>query len=824
MEAANALLSHPGPLEQAQTHIRALLAAGQEILAHYAQAKREAGLVDYSDMVALAAALLRARPDVLDTLVGRIDCLVVDEFQDTNPTQFALLWQIKQADVPTIVVGDLKQAIMGFQGADARLFEAIIAQQGNKAKPLTKNWRSQPALVDFVNALGPGLFPGAYQALAPQREISVKQALELMVFAKRAKSGQHAVRAYSLGQRLRTLLTDNAHPLTDRHTGKARSLRGGDIAVLCPTHGMLGAYAEELRRQGLRVRQAAHCWLDSRPIQMMWYALAYVANPDDRHAALYLAVTELGRLLLQSALEQLMQDGRIDDPILTQLDAIAAQAQTQPVDAVVTATIRALGLFDQVMHWPDAEQARANLVRLQSEAVAFTDSHPDARAQAGLFGAGIPSFLAWLATQVEGRDGDRQPDPRVIDEDAIVLSTWHAAKGREWPLVCVCGLEYSIKATVPSLGLGYPRFDDLARVLDEARIEYAPTFAAPESNEPFVQRLQAAQETSARRLLYVALTRARDKLILEWPAFQDDKDSCTYYSILRQEGGASLDAKGVKVGKKKFPCVITAGAEQMLEEAEDADELEPTPLPVICRRAIRRDAPPPALTQDSLTPSQMHAGSAATDTSGLELQRYGSGRTVTVGLSGLERGTFIHRCFEVLGARPALAGQGCDRLKQITGVDIKPKDFDRIAAAVESFETWLRKTFQPTAIKREWPVAALNAQGSLVTGTADLIVETKQGCWIIDHKSDKTDDPLAGFALYRPQLQAYADALIAAGSKVLGIAVHWTHRGEFANLLFLYSILIQVSSNSLLSRCPAVPLSRCPAVPLSRCPPLLCPQ
>ena len=97
------------------------------MLVHYAAAKREAGLVDYSDMIAMAGQLLRERSDVLDTLVKRVDCLVVDEFQDTNPLQFALLWQLKEAGVPTLVVGDLKQAIMGFQGADPRLFEALAA-------------------------------------------------------------------------------------------------------------------------------------------------------------------------------------------------------------------------------------------------------------------------------------------------------------------------------------------------------------------------------------------------------------------------------------------------------------------------------------------------------------------------------------------------------------------------------------------------------------------------------------------------------------------------------------------------------------------------
>ena len=142
---------------------------GQEVLVHYGTAKREAGLVDYSDMIAMAGQLLREQPAVLATLVSRVDCLVVDEFQDTNPLQFALLWQLAAAGVPTIVVGDLKQAIMGFQGADPRLFDALQVQSAAACEPLTRNWRSQPQLMAFVNAIGPGLFGAEYVPLTPQR-------------------------------------------------------------------------------------------------------------------------------------------------------------------------------------------------------------------------------------------------------------------------------------------------------------------------------------------------------------------------------------------------------------------------------------------------------------------------------------------------------------------------------------------------------------------------------------------------------------------------------------------------------------------------------
>ena len=308
MAKADALPTHPGPLAHAQRHIEALLAAGQEVLVQYETAKREAGLVDYSDMIALAAALLRRRPEVLATLVSRVDCLVVDEFQDTNPLQFELLWQLAVAGVPTVVVGDLKQAIMGFQGADPRLFEALAKQNAQACQPLVKNWRSQPQLMAFVNALGPQLFGKEYIALAPQRKDTEPVPLEVVSFPVKAKKKQAAVRALAVGTRLKALLGDPGSQIEDRHTRQVRRLRGADLAVLCPTHSMIAEYAEVLRALGLRVRVRADGWYASRAVQIACNALSYLANPADRHAALYLAVTELGSLTLKDALAQLMDE------------------------------------------------------------------------------------------------------------------------------------------------------------------------------------------------------------------------------------------------------------------------------------------------------------------------------------------------------------------------------------------------------------------------------------------------------------------------------------------------------------------------------------
>ena len=539
---------------------------------------------------------------------------------------------------------------------------------------------------------------------------------------------------------------------------------------------MIAEYAAVLRTLGLHVRVQADGWYASRAVQIACAALAYLANPADRHAALTLAVTELGSLTLKDALTQLMDSGRIAEPLLTRLDALAEGISERTIYALVADTITALGLFDTVARWPEGEQARANLLKLLAEAGEFMDANREALAFGGFHGGGVQTFLAWLAARVELKDGDQQPEPRVLDEDAIVLTTWHASKGREWPVVAVCGLDREVKASLPDLGLGYRSFEDLARLLEVARIEYFPKFAAPETDENFIEELQPVVEREARRLLYVALTRARDKLVLECPWYLSGKGG-TYWSILEQCGIARSEGM-LRLGDEEFACAVTVGGVELPEDLDLDATPAVTELPVVGRRAVEPGKMPEGLTPDSRTPSALALGvpadAAAAGGEGVELVRYGDALAVEVGLTGTVLGSFLHRAFEVLGARPDLAAT----LPQITSVTLSASGLEHLAAAVARFEAWLVEYFKPESVQREWPLLHVDAAGTVVSGMADLIVHTADGAWIIDHKSDQIEDSAQAFLKYDLQLQAYADAIAATGTTVAGVAVHWIRRGE----------------------------------------------
>ena len=105
---------------------------------------------------------------------------------------------------------------------------------------------------------------------------------------------------------------------------------------------------------------------------------------------------------------------------------------------------------------------------------------------------------------------------------------------------------------------------------------------------------------------------------------------------------------------------------------------------------------------------------------------------------------------------------------------------EAIAKAVADFEIWSRHRFAPSSIARELPFSATRGDGAVVSGIIDLLVETDDGYWIIDHKSDVVEDPRASFASYWPQLAAYVDAVskVNGGPPVLGAGINWIRRGE----------------------------------------------
>jgi ATP-dependent helicase/nuclease subunit A len=786
-EAASILPQLDGPLKDSQNHAAALIGGIQVILKRYAETKRRLELLDYSDMVVDAETLFREHPEVCDAFACSIDCVIVDEFQDTNPIQFALLWHIISRGVRTLIVGDPKQAIMRFQGADARLMEALLDYKGIKIDPLRENWRSVPLIMNFVNVVGKGLFGKQYEALAPKLPARAGSALEAIVFSKRPQRGSGislvTLRASHVAHRIIELLADERTAVYDKRLSAKRRIEPRDIAVLCRTNDGLEAYAVTLRDHGIKVKLDAGDWFSTDEVQILLHAASYAANTSDRHAALFLATSPLGRIPLEAALKSLVNDEPINLPLLARLSALAPSLKPLTLDTQIIRLIAELELYSWALTTSDPTQARANIVKFEASAREFGTAHRDTLAAAGIHGYGIKTFLAWLRHRAETPDLDGQPTTGD-DADAVELVTWHSSKGREWPIVVVTQLDNGIEPRLPNQSIGYKGFKDIGEILAVADLRYAPNFAAPEQNANFKEALNPDEQNDARRLLYVVLSRARETLILEWPDYalsgkDTDEIKPSYARLLHVDCGLKIDAAGASCKGNKLPMRLTRITTGELAETIDDGASKPVRREGIGRVAIRRAPIVLPTRPDTISPSLLIQSAEPTATKEIAVHRYAEPIVVPAGLysDAAEQGTVLHHCVRTLLLRPDLS----EALFASVGVSLPEETKTAIKQSASGLRALLDR-LGITIIGTEVSILAKRPDGAVMNGLIDLLGRSSKGLFVLDHKSDLIEDPIASASTYFPQLSAYFKGLTSVDSNAgsVDVAINWLSLGAIA--------------------------------------------
>jgi len=768
MEAAGALTTHPGPLEDTKLHLRCLIACAQEVMEAYETRKKALGLIDFADMISGAERLLRSNPDVRQAVLDEIDCVIIDEFQDTNPVQFALLWQLGAHAPRTLLVGDVKQSIMGFQGADPRLSQALVEANPEAAQPLDRNWRSTPAVMQFVNAMGAGLFGAGYIPLAPTRDPLPGPALEVLSLVKGRRVRNSSKPQEHVAERIARILVDG-ETVTDRHSKATRAASPSDIALLVCRHATATRYAEELRARGVPVRIAEDGWAQSLAVQAARAALGYAANPADIHSGLLLRTLGPDPLSLQAALVAQI-DGRLaDDPVLIRLAALSDRLLRLPASVALDLVLEAAGLRPWAEAQPDAAQARADLLRLEAEALDFEAAHRDLKAASGFHGETAKVFLGWLDARASERDFDRRPDPSADSAEAVEIVTWHASKGREWPITVVAEFDEGIEEWPGSTSITFDaldQIDDMNTMMASARLIHTPSMAAPEAQARFIEDRRPEFEANARNLLYVALTRARDRLVLEWPSFLKEREgdapqAQNLFHVFEDCCDPQVEGEMLHIGGVSCPTRVRA-----MPEIAGLTVWHDAAATGFQRLGKDRPLPPVVLSPWRVQPSGLNGTGGVAPPS----------RTVELGsaLPGLgssaQRGTALHLALRTFMARPDLM----DYLPAATGLDTATlAQLEMRAAALKDWLT--EQGFDRLAF--EIPLLGRSAEGADIPGNVDLLAEGLRGLLIIDHKSGGSGE---GLGPYWPQLAAYAGLVAEAfpDKPVLGMAIHWVDHGR----------------------------------------------
>ena len=546
-DVASRYVAHPRLRQDIARYLAAIFTLGAKALDAYAQKKREMGVIDFVDQEHLFLGLLD-KPTVVEALSEELDLLLVDEFQDTSPIQLELFVRLSRIARETVWVGDVKQAIYGFRGSDAELMKAVLGKLptlGGSKEVLGQSRRSRPNLVGLVNgAFGDAFAPGLSRA---EVELSAvrKELVPDAAFANWTLNGKNiSERAAALAEGIKALIA-SGYRIVDPATGKPRPAHYGDIAVLSKTNANVQSVAEALRFGSVPWATQQSGLLSTPEAVLALACLRRLNDPRDTLASaeiVSLADCEAPESWLADRLRYLegggdsalWRDGTEGGhPLLSRIARLREQAPLLSPYAAMELVVAQCDLAGHVLRWRrDELVARVRLANLQA-VLALARSYEDA-CLARREPATVSGLILWLGEQAQG-ELDMLAEPPL---DAVKVMTHHAAKGLEWPIVVLLDLEKDIQDRLWSVGARSDSNLDVAAPLKDRWIRYWPwPFGAQKkvdiadviAQSPEGVRLRAEAIDEAKRLLYVSMTRARDCLVLAFPA---KKGACEWLGSL----------------------------------------------------------------------------------------------------------------------------------------------------------------------------------------------------------------------------------------------------------------------------------------------------
>ncbi len=802
----------------------------------YEELKLLRGGVDFDDLELAAGDLLATAPLVRRAWAERFELLMVDEFQDTNPRQLAILRALERGNLFT--VGDEFQSIYGFRHADVGLFRErrdALAATGQSLS-LTRNFRSRPALLEVVNEIFADRFDG-YAPLLAGRELPADGGpgpqVELLLNSSAGwqETGPAGAAIPSGPGRVPSWRQAEARMMAGRIAEliDAGEARAGEIVILLRATGDLEEFERALAQRGLRTLAAVGAFWGQQQVADLLAYLRALANPLDEpalHSALasplggcsldalaLLATTARRRVRgLWETAESLVsgQDGELEGLLgpgdRAALERFCALFQSErrrlarrTVSQLIERALDVTGYRDHVLGLEWGDRRIANIHKLLRMARRFEAAE----------GRDLRAFLEQVAYLQ--RAAAIEPDAPVegVEPDAVRLMTIHAAKGLEFPVVCVADMGRGPNNQTPDLLLDGERLG-----LRLVRLDGEDSVHALDYDDLMAEHsARAAAEED--RILYVAMTRARDRLLLCGSAKLEKWPKPT----------ASPIAWVVPALDPELPELLAAGSEPsrlrvgptgaeirvLVQRPGSAPPAPPAPPSLRVPTALGAEARSPGPRPADLRAGDEHAGAAeepepAAVISGSlsysslsEFERCGyrfylervlrlpeeradgRGGAEQPGLEPRARGTLIHSLMEKLdfaGSGPSTA----EVRSAAESLGLSPSELEyaelRTLVAEAARSGPGRRIARARAIGREYPFALSLSPGEpLLTGVMDLLAEEEGGRHlVVDYKSDRVG---AGAGLeelvrreYGVQRLLYALAALRRGAESVEV-LHW---------------------------------------------------
>jgi ATP-dependent helicase/nuclease subunit A len=828
--AASRVSQHPRLRAELLEYTLAIYAAAASGLVAYNQWKKRRRLVDFVDLVDGALTLLED-PTIASEIQARLSLLVVDEFQDTSPVQLALFVQLHSLAGRSIWVGDRKQCIFEFAGADPLLMEALITwvnESGGDTLHLPVNWRARPELVTICSKLFAGAFArhgySAEEVVVTAKRSTPERLARLAplgVWLLETKS--QAGDAIAIAEGIRRLLADPAQtPVVDRATDDVRDVIPGDIAILVATNAEAERLATALWRRGVRANVARAGLLATPEGTLVTAALrALLDKRDSLSRAVIDALTGYDGKEPEAWLTDRLRDEQIrhdgngwDAPscdtrsaAVKVVEALVPDLEGASPAEALDSVLAALDMIAIASRWPDPAQRVANLDSLRAMATDYEERCGYEREAATI--AGLLRYFDEAAQEVLVREEMRASDEQhaASDGGAVTVFTYHRAKGLEWPIVVLTSLGRAERRHAFDV---WPETDrlsfDPANPLGDRWIRYWPWPFGQSTKTPLRQRAEASEvgravadreERERVRLLYVGFTRARDHLVLaarlgkkgvstDW---LDELRHASGEKLLElpgdesEEGTVFLGEAGNRVRLAARVWKLSSGDEPPLRLDTDSRTLV----------FARPDAPKRTLQPYWVQPSRAAADwpETAKPCEVIECRSIGERLALgdTHGVDWSIVGNAIHD-FLLADAHDLTESNRRARAERILAASdlLSVLGPDSLLRAGNQLRKWVESCWPGATWYREMPVTASIATSAgerRLSGRMDLLLVTTNGAVIIDHKShpggEATWEEKA--REHAPQLNAYTHALEASGLNVVSKWLHFPVSAGVARLV-----------------------------------------